>query len=152
MGVGTTRYQVPLVAWGAVVGLTLVMPLFVAFAVMVGLQNSIRSKGTIGSVIAAIAIMVVTFGVVGFCGVLGGQAIPIVGPAINAMSPFNLVVGGLFPETVFSSSVKDMSTLNISLLIGALVSAVVYVGLVLGMHASMKRSFMMTVRRLAGTR
>jgi hypothetical protein len=38
------------------------------------------------------------------------------------------------------------------MLIGAAVAAVLYGFIVFGMHASMKRSFMMTVRRLAGTR
>jgi hypothetical protein len=38
------------------------------------------------------------------------------------------------------------------LLIGAGVFAAAYAGISFGMHSSMKRSFMMTVRRLAGTR
>jgi hypothetical protein len=38
------------------------------------------------------------------------------------------------------------------MLIGAVVAATIYGFIVFGMHASMKRSFMMTVRRLAGTR
>ncbi len=154
MGVGTTQYSLPLVSWGSVVGLLLVLPMFVAFAVMIGLQNSIRSKGTIGSIVAAIGIVIVTFGIVGFCGVLGGRAIPVVGPAMNALSPFNMVIGGLFPEAIFSIDVErfDISTVNASLLVGAVVSAVIYAGIVVGMHASMKKSFMMTVRRLAGTR
>ena len=39
-----------------------------------------------------------------------------------------------------------------SMLIGAVIAATLYGFIVFGMHASMKRSFMMTVRRLAGTR
>ena len=143
-----------MVSWGSVVGLVIIVPMFVAFAVMIGLQNSIRSKGTIGSIIAAIAVMFVTFGVVGFCGVLGGRSIPFVGPAINSLSPFNIVVGGIFPESIFLIDDRsfDLASMNLSLVIGAAVAAAIYAGLVFGMHASMKKSFMMTVRRLAGTR
>jgi len=39
-----------------------------------------------------------------------------------------------------------------ALLVGGGIAAVVYGFIVFGMHASMKRSFMMTVRRLAGTK
>ena len=34
---------------------------------------------------------------------------------------------------------------------GSALAAVVYAAVVLGMHTNMKRSFMMTVRKLAGT-
>ncbi len=54
VAVGTASASVPLLNWGAVVGMSLLMPAFVAFTVMVGLQWSIRSKGTIGSVVAAV--------------------------------------------------------------------------------------------------
>jgi len=154
MGVGTNQFSIPMVSWGSVVGLVIIVPMFVAFAVMIGLQNSIRSKGTIGSIIAAIAVMFVTFGVIGFCGVLGGRSIPFVGPAINSLSPFNIVVGGIFPESIFliDERVFDLESMNVSLVIGAAVAAAIYASLVFGMHASMKKSFMMTVRRLAGNR
>ena len=41
--------------------------------------------------------------------------------------------------------------LDFSPLIGAAIAAVIYALIVYAMHTTMKRSFMMTVRRLAGT-
>ena len=142
VAVGTVSKSVPLLNWGAVVGMTLLMPAFVAFAVMVGLQWSIRSKGTIGSVVAAVMVVFTVTGVIGLCGIA----------SVSAISPFNLVGAAFLPETTISQTVLEGDLEGFSMLIGAVVAATIYGFIVFGMHASMKRSFMMTVRRLAGTR
>ena len=130
----------------------LLMPAFTAFAVMVGLQWSIRSKGTIGSVVAAVMVLSVVGGVLGLCGSVGG-GIPVVGAVVNAASPINLVVATLMPEALIGSTLANESQeIFGALLIGGIVAAGVYLAIVYGMHASMKKSFMMTVRRLSGTR
>ena len=130
----------------------LLMPAFTAFAVMVGLQWSIRSKGTIGSVVAAVMVLAVVGGVIGLCGVAGG-GIPVVGAVVNSASPINLVISTLMPEALVGSTLTGgRDGLFGAILIGGGISAVIYVGIVYGMHASMKKSFMMTVRRLAGTK
>ncbi len=151
LSAGTT-VSVPLVGWGAVVAMLVLMPTFTAFAVMVGLQWSIRSKGTIGSVVAAVMVLAVVVGVIGLCS-LAGSGIPYVGGVVSAASPFNLVVSSIFPDAAIrSTTMAGPSAINGALAVGATISAGIYVAIVLGMHASMKRSFMMTVRRLAGTR
>jgi hypothetical protein len=144
--------SVPLLNWGAVFGMTLLMPAFVAFTVMVGLQWSIRSKGTIGSVVAAVMVVFAVTGVIGLCGFASGNGIPFLGSAVSAISPFNLVGAAFLPEATISETVREGDVGGLSMLIGAAVAAVLYGFIVFGMHASMKRSFMMTVRRLAGTR
>ncbi|NET54469.1 MAG: hypothetical protein F6K09_39545, partial [Merismopedia sp. SIO2A8] len=48
-----------------------------------------------------------------------------------------------------SAIAGDLTAARISLLVGAVGGAVLYAGLVYGMHANMKRTFMFTVRRLA---
>ena len=144
--------SIPLIGIGSVVAMLLLMPAFTAFAVMVGLQWSIRSKGTIGSVVAAVMVLSVVVGVIGLCSAAGGN-IPYVGGLVNAASPFNLVVSSVIPEyAIRSTALEGAGAINISLVSGAAVSAVIYGLIVFGMHASMKRSFMMTVRRLAGTK
>lgn len=148
--VGGGTLSVPLVSAGGVIGLALVMPAFVAFAVMVGLQWSIRSKGTIGSVVSAVLVVLVVLGVVGICGASTGR-VPVLGSVVACASPINLAAITLMPEQVLADQAKDGSRAGV-LVIGALVAAVIYALIVWGMHGSMKRSFMMTVRRLAGTK
>jgi hypothetical protein len=91
-------------------------------------------------------------GVIGLCGFASGNGIPFLGSAVSAISPFNLVGAAFLPEATISETVREGDVGGLSMLIGAAVAAVLYGFIVFGMHASMKRSFMMTVRRLAGTR
>ena len=152
MVAGGNATPVPLVSLGGVLAMLFLMPAFTAFAVMVGLQWSIRSKGTIGSVVAAVMVLSVVGGVIGLCGAAGG-GIPVVGAVVNSASPINLVISTLMPEALVGSTLAGGSEgLFGALLIGGGVAAVIYIGIVYGMHASMKKSFMMTVRRLAGTK
>lgn len=153
VSVGTMTYSIPLASVPSGLALLLVFPPFVAFSVMLGLQWSIRSKGTIGSILAAVVIMLVIVGVLGMCGMASGQGIPYLGALISAASPFNLVAASLVPETAIPETVRATGEgFGWTLLLGGGLAGGVYVGIVLGMHASMKKSFMMTVRRLAGTR
>lgn len=149
---GGAAISIPLVSLGGVLAMLVLMPTFTAFAVMVGLQWSIRSKGTIGSVVAAVMVLSVVGGVLGLCGSVGG-GIPVVGAVVNAASPINLVVATLMPEALIGSTLTNQSQeIFGALLIGGIVAAGVYLAIVYGMHASMKKSFMMTVRRLSGTK
>ena len=76
-----------------------------------------------------------------------------VGAVVNAASPINLVISTLMPEALVGSTLANGSDgLFGALLIGGVIAAVIYCCIVYGMHASMKKSFMMTVRRLAGTK
>jgi hypothetical protein len=52
------------------------------------------------------------------------------------------------PETV--NQAGDSSA--VVLVIGAIIFAGIYFGVVVAIHSSIKKTFMMTVRRLAGTR
>ncbi|MAD19911.1 MAG: hypothetical protein CMJ52_06785 [Planctomycetaceae bacterium] len=152
VAVGTGTRAVPLLQASSVIGMVLLMPAFVAFTVMVGLQWSIRSKGTIGSIIAAVLVVFTVTGVIGLCGIASGNGIPFLGSAISSISPFNLVAAAFIPESTISETIREGDESGLSMLVGAAIAAVVYGLVVYGMHSSMKRSFMMTVRRLAGTR
>lgn len=152
VAIGTVTRAVPLLQISSVIGMVLLMPAFVAFTVMVGLQWSIRSKGTIGSIIAAVLVVFTVTGVIGLCGVASGNGIPFLGSAISSISPFNLVAAAFIPESTISETIREGDDSGVSMLVGAGIAAVIYGLIVYAMHASMKRSFMMTVRRLAGTR
>ncbi|MCH2161416.1 MAG: hypothetical protein MK085_06035 [Phycisphaerales bacterium] len=153
VAVGTATIPVPIMSMSSSIAMLLLLPPFVAFAVMVGLQWSIRSKGTISSVIAAVMVLMAVVGVLGLCGMASGRGIPYLGAAVSAGSPFNLIFASFMPAAAIPETLQEaQDTFGVSLLVGAAVSAVIYIGIVLGMHASMKKSFMMTVRRLAGTR
>jgi ABC-type Na+ efflux pump permease subunit len=149
--VGTATVPVPIVLPEAAIEVTVVLVAFVAFCVMVGLQWSIKSKGTIGSVIAAFGVVVLVGGTLGACGAVSGRSIPVVGAVITALSPVNLALAAISPETVLWGGSADLAGARTGLAVGSVLAAAGYFGAVFGMHAAMKRTFMMTVRRLAGT-
>lgn len=139
---------------GLLAGLVLVP--FTAFCVMVGLHFSLKSKGTIGSVVATVGVVGVVAGIVGLCGWRSGSDIAVVGPALAALNPVSLCYALVVPESALFDTVVGTGggvvAARWALLVGALVSAGLHVAAVLGIHAAMVRGFDFTVRRLAGTR
>ena len=64
----------------------------------------------------------------------------------------NLLWASVYPAArIRRSLIKDPIAGRVALVVGAAGAAVGYAAVVYGMHTTMKRSFMMTVRRLAGT-
>ena len=58
----------------------------------------------------------------------------------------------VYPELTIPDALDDgVRGGRTSLLVGALITAIAYAAISYGMHTNMKRTFMMTVRRLAGT-
>ncbi|MFK7961609.1 MAG: ABC transporter permease subunit [Phycisphaerales bacterium] len=153
---GGGTISVPVVLPEGAIALPLLLVPFVAFCVMVGLHWSIKSKGTIGSVIAAVGILVVVLGVVSLCGNVSSKQMGAPGVVIASASPVNLVMLIANPDDtnggMFRALRQSQQGGRMALLIGAAIFAVVYSAISAGMHAGMKKSFMMTVRRLAGTR
>lgn len=147
----TTKIMVPVVLPEAAIALPIVLVAFVAFCVMVGLHWSIKSKGSIASVIAAVGVVLAIGGVLGLCGYGAGRSIPFVGAVLCALSPLNLLAALVAPAEFIPRSAEDLAAGRTAIVVGALVSAAAYSAIVFGMHANMKRTFMMTVRRLAGT-
>mgnify|MGYP001794685225 CR=1 FL=1 len=148
--------DVPLVLPEAGVLAALVLIPFTAFCTMVGLNWSLKSKGTIGSVVATVGVGGVVGGIVGLCGWQAGSDMPVVGPALAATNPVTLLFADIFPEQALAETVvsgtNGMTNARVSLIIGAVVSAGIYLGIVLGIRAAMVRGFDFTVRKLAGTK
>ncbi len=148
--VGTSKMDVPFVLPIAAGVFPFVLTAFLAFVVMTGLSWSIKSKGVIGSTVGAIGIIVAIMTTIGLCGAASGGSVPLFGPAISCLSPLNLVLATVTPADTIPASMELQSGLSASFLLGAALSVALYVGVTFGMHAAMKRSFMMTVRRLSG--
>ena len=148
--VGTSKLDVPIVLPIATVVFPFVLTAFISFVVMTGLSWSIKSKGVIASTIGAIGVVVAVAATIGICGAAAGKDIAVLGPAIQSFSPMNLVFAAVMPADSITASLENASLLTSSFIFGAMASVALYVGVTIGMHAAMKRSFMMTVRRLSG--
>lgn len=149
---GTVPVPAVLPEAGLIAALVLVP--FAAFCVMVGLQWSLKSKGTLSSVVGTVAVVGVISGIVGLCGWAAGADLPVVGPAVAAVSPASLLDALVAPVQRMNQTVTDsgLFTARLSLAIGAVVSAAVYIAIVYTIHTTMVRGFDFTVRKLAGTK
>jgi ABC-type transport system involved in multi-copper enzyme maturation permease subunit len=132
----------------------LTIPPFIALCVMIGLQWSLKSKGTISSVIATSAVVVVILGVLSLCGGQGGQAIPVVGAILSTISPATMINALLRPLDALGPTVQSgggLASVEVNLVIGGLITATAYSLIVWGIRSNMVRTFDMTVRKLTGT-
>lgn len=127
---------------------------FMAFCVMVGLHWSLKSRGTLSSVIGTIAIVGAVSGVAGLCGWNASPDLSFLGPVLGALSPASMMFGAVYPDVALASSITDGGPIGarLSLGVGALVAAGVYAALCYAIHGNMVRTFDMTVRKLAGQR
>ncbi|MHC4946675.1 MAG: hypothetical protein ACYTG1_00220 [Planctomycetota bacterium] len=149
---GSGTLDLPLMLWEGALAMPLVLAPFIAFCVMVGLQWSIKSKGTIGAIIMAVVVVLGVAGVLSLCALGAGKGLSVVGGAITAASPMNLLFALVYPDRTIPSALGgSVAAGRLSLLVGAALAGIGYSLLVYGMHANMKRTFMMTVRKLAGT-
>ena len=147
-----TMKMLPVILPEAAIALPLLLPSYIAFCVMVGLHWSLKSKGTVGSVVAAVGVVGVVIGVLSLCGIPAGSGLSLPGAVIVATSPIDIVFAVVSPGEMISDALDDgVNAARISIIIGAAIAGVGYGAIVYMMHANMKRSFMMTVRRLSGS-
>lgn len=146
--------SVPVVLPEAAVLAPLAIIPFTAFAIMVGLQWSVRSKGTIGATVAAFGIVAVLTSVLGFCGWQMGQSVQVLGASAAALNPATLMLALVDPAEGAAQTVSraGLGAARVSIAAGAALSALLWCGVVYAMHASMVRRFDMTVRQLAGVK
>lgn len=127
---------------------------FMTFCVVVGLQWSLRSKGTLGSVVAAVGVVGAISGVVGLCAWKSAADIQVLGASMAALSPATLVFAAIRPDQAMFETVSNggLASARVALVVGSAIAAAVYSGVVFGIHASMVKNFDFTVRRLAGVK
>ena len=136
------------------IGLLATAP-FMALCVIIGMQWSLKSKGTIGSVVGTIAVVAIIAGTLGLCAWNVSKQIPFLGPALSTASPAAATFSVIAPDEALaglSPSSGGLTSARVGLAIGALVVAGLYALAVYLMHASMTRTFDMTVRKLAGAK
>ncbi|MEM7623188.1 MAG: ABC transporter permease subunit [Planctomycetota bacterium] len=127
---------------------------FIACCVMIGLNFSLRSKGTLASVVAAVGVIAVVAGSLGLCGFLSADEISTVGAALAAFSPASAVRAMVDPRGGFTGPRGEptRATARVALGIGSIIAAAGYVLAVYAIHSHMVRNFDFTVRKLAGMR
>ncbi len=127
---------------------------FIAFCVMIGLQWSLKSRGTVGAVVATVGVVGIIGGLIGLCGWQAAGNIVILGPSLSAMNPVTLLYTLVNPESAFHpggvTNPADLFDARISAVVGTLVGVGVYASIVLALRASLDRTFDMTTRKLAG--
>jgi hypothetical protein len=150
----TTPTVAPMVLPEAGLIAALVVVPFIAFCAIIGLQWSLKSKGTLGSVVGTVGVAGAISGVVGLCGWNAGASVPVVGPVLAAMSPASVAYALVHPVEAMTDTINNaqLAGARIALLVGAAIAAAVYAGVVYAIHASMVKNFDMTVRKLAGVR
>jgi len=152
LGNPKTLPELPMILPEGAIALPIMLAPFIAFCVMVGLQWSIKSKGTIGSVIAAVGIILAVIGVITLCGFPAGQNLSHLGAVMTTLSPINLIYAIVYPAKAIPDALAHgVEGARAAVVIGAAISAAIYASISYAMHTNMKRTFMMTVRSLAGT-
>ncbi|MCE9590665.1 MAG: ABC transporter permease [Planctomycetes bacterium] len=131
--------------------LALVLVPYVAVCVMTGMYWSLRSRGVLTAVSAAVAVLAPVMLVTGFCGWRSAEAITFIGPMLNAFSPTTGLIMIVNPWERISgfSGAPEFGRFNLFM---AAVAAVVGYGVVIyALLTSMVGGFDHTVRRLSGT-
>ncbi len=150
-----TTVVTPLILPEAALLAALVVIPFMAFCVMIGLQWSLKSKGTLSSVVGTVGVVGVISGVVGLCGWNAAASVQYLGPFLGALSPASALYTAVYPVDAMDKTVAAGGGLDgarVAFWIGCAVATLIYVAIVYGIHASLVKNFDFTVRKLAGTR
>ncbi|MDX2147788.1 MAG: ABC transporter permease subunit [Planctomycetota bacterium] len=137
---------------GGVLAALVLIP-FIAVAVMIGLQWSLKSKGTLGAVVATVGVVGVLAGIVGLCAWQASPDLQLVGPFLAAFSPSSLIYAIVDPVNAMIATAAargELITARVALFAGCVVAGGLHLVVVYGVHSHMVRTFDMTVRRLAG--
>lgn len=127
---------------------------FIAFCAIIGLHWSLKSKGTLSSVVVSVGIVAAVSAFVGMCGWQAGSQFSLLGPALAGISPAATIFAMINPAQMMSETVSqhDLMSARVAIAIGCMVGAGVYIGIVYAVHAALVKNFDMTVRKLAGVK
>ncbi len=144
------EFAIPLLSWQGAAAFSIMFIPFIAFCVMVGLLWSIRSRGTIGSVFAAVIIVGGITAILSGCVTGVFMDFGIIGPLFASLSPFSILLYMIDPAAAADLSSYGGFGNNLALLLGGGVCAACWTLIAVLMHRNMSRTFMMTVRQLSG--
>ncbi len=138
----------------SIVVATIVTIPFMAFCVMVGTSWSLKSKASLGAVVATVGVVGVTAGILGLCAHSAGQDVEVLGPGMATLSPLTTILALVLPEDALNATLtgSGLAAARVGLFFGALISAALHIAVVYGIRAHMLRTFDFTVRKLAGGR
>jgi ABC-type transport system involved in multi-copper enzyme maturation permease subunit len=142
------------VHWEALLLLPVLFISFTAFACMIGLQASIKSKRTMGAVFSSMALVLLVFFITGSCAMtIGGRDNPQLASAIMPLTPYAAMYVVVDPSSALSTRAATpppVDMINVCRLVAAIAcfcSAAIYGFIGVVMHRSMVRNFDMIIRK-----
>ncbi len=154
IGAGGTVYQAPVVLPEAGLVVLVASVAFIAFCVIIGLQWSLKSKGTLSAVVGTVGVVGAVGGTVGLCGWLSSGQIPLLGAPMAALTPASVVRACVYPVDAMTETVREsgLASARVGLAVGAVAAAAIYSSIVYGLHKTIVKNFDFTVRKLAGVK
>ncbi|MBT6270385.1 MAG: ABC transporter permease subunit [Phycisphaerae bacterium] len=123
---------------------------YIAFCLTLGLLWSMRSKGSVGAIVATLILIFVVTSGLGIC-LVPSSSMGVVGSLFAALSPINLLFTTLSPATTLPELLSNgVLRANIEFGISTIIAGGVWTLISIGLLRSMSSSFVVTVRRLAG--
>ncbi|MBN1488678.1 MAG: ABC transporter permease subunit [Phycisphaerae bacterium] len=139
----------PVVHPEAILELPLLMLVYSAFACMLGLQTSLKSRRTVQAVLTSVGILVVLGFGIGMCGFLfATEAKESIGPIIAPLTMVIAVAMAVNPQiTMDTTNAATLADARALMVAGTIIAACLYGVLVHTMYKNMVRNFDMTVRK-----
>jgi ABC-type transport system involved in multi-copper enzyme maturation permease subunit len=142
---------VPILHPEAVLELPVLLLVYSAFACIVGLQTSLKSKKTVKAVLSAVGIMLLTCFLLTACGFAVSKSdTPSITATLAPFTPFTaiaIVIDPYYWLELNTTVPINTGPLRVAALIGCAIAAGVYGAVVAGMYKSMVRHFDMIVRK-----
>ncbi|MFH1417207.1 MAG: ABC transporter permease subunit [Planctomycetota bacterium] len=145
----------PVVNWEVLITLPILLVCFTAFACMLGLQASIKSKKTLKAVFTSMGIVIAVFTLTTGCAfaVRGSGDSTVLTAAFMPLTPFTAIYVIIDPATAVREagtnalSGAELTTCRIIAFIASFCSAAIYGLIGLALHRSMVRNFDMIIRK-----
>lgn len=141
------------VHWEALLCLPVLFVAFTAFACLIGLQSSIKSKRTMGAVFSSMALVLLVFFITGSCAsTIQGSDNPQLSAAIMPLTPLTAIHVVIDPATALfepgaSTTLETLWACRIVAIVACFCSAAIYGFIGLVMHRSMVRNYDMIIRK-----
>ena len=152
VGMQAGDMQIPLALWGPAMLFPAVLIPFLMFCITLGLHWSLRSKGSIRAIASTlIMLLAISFGL-GICMTPAGS-MGVASAFISSLSPIPYLVAITSPASgVLPSLIQEgLTQTSIALAVSAPLAGALWILASWGLLRSISASFVMTVRRLAGT-
>ncbi len=144
---GTTR---PVVHFEVLLELAALLVVYSAFACMIGLQASLKSKKTVHAVLLSVGVVVLVCFALWSCGIKVVGSLDEAGAVLAPFTPFTAIAMAVNPHYVLEAgqaSVVDRIDVRVMGFIGSALAVTIYTLIVAALYTSMVRNFDMAVRK-----